>query len=302
MKKILTLAIPTNGAVDWVIPVLNSIYEQSVAEDLFEVVVTDNGEGDSLSKKIRAMLARHNNLVYKKTNAQLFMNQIEAFKLATGEYIKFVNHRTPLKEGTLNFLIDFARENVKEKPITYFLNGAYSPQHKNYKYSDFDTFAYELSYFSSWSGGIGCWKSDLKEILSNVKKQTLFPHLAFVYIDIPGRKYCIKENRIFDELPFDPQKKGNYDVFYAFGCEYVDLILDLYKKKSIEEDTKNHILNENEEFIISLYATYSILKKTCSYDLSSSRKSLNYYYSYKKIKIKSIVRVIKKAIKRIMHR
>ena len=42
-QPLISLCIPTNGVIEWVFPVLDSIYSQSVDNELFEVVVTDNG-------------------------------------------------------------------------------------------------------------------------------------------------------------------------------------------------------------------------------------------------------------------
>ena len=40
---LLSLCMPTNGISEWVFPSLDSIYNSSVDESLFEVIVTDNG-------------------------------------------------------------------------------------------------------------------------------------------------------------------------------------------------------------------------------------------------------------------
>lgn len=49
---LLSICIPTNGIVEWVIPVLKSIYSQKADNSLFEVVVTDNGNSSALSKAV----------------------------------------------------------------------------------------------------------------------------------------------------------------------------------------------------------------------------------------------------------
>ena len=38
MGPIISLCIPTNGVIEWIFPVLDSIYVQGVEENLFEVV------------------------------------------------------------------------------------------------------------------------------------------------------------------------------------------------------------------------------------------------------------------------
>ena len=41
---LISLCMPTNGVIEWVFPVLDSIFGQGVDDNLYEVVVTDNGD------------------------------------------------------------------------------------------------------------------------------------------------------------------------------------------------------------------------------------------------------------------
>lgn len=51
-KKLISLCIPTNGVIEWVFPVLESIYAQGVETALYEIVITDNGDNIEFKKKI----------------------------------------------------------------------------------------------------------------------------------------------------------------------------------------------------------------------------------------------------------
>ena len=53
-EPLLSLCIPTNGRVDWVGPLLSSIYSQQVDNSLFEVVITDNARNPELEKAVAA--------------------------------------------------------------------------------------------------------------------------------------------------------------------------------------------------------------------------------------------------------
>ena len=99
-EVVLSLCIPTNGISEWVFPVLDSIYGQANNLQKFEVVVTDNGNNSDFYKGMQEYCARYQNLRYEKTKAQGFTNQSDCFKLATGQLIKFVNHRMPLVKGS----------------------------------------------------------------------------------------------------------------------------------------------------------------------------------------------------------
>ena len=107
MGKLLSLCIPTYGVIEWIFPVLDSIYNQGVDEELFEVVITDNGKNEEFKHLINDYKNKHINLIYKETDAYSFLNEIESYKIASGDFIKFINHRTLMVEGSINYLSDF---------------------------------------------------------------------------------------------------------------------------------------------------------------------------------------------------
>ena len=79
-KKMLTLCIPTNGVLEWVFPVLDSIYMQGVDEALFEVVVTDNGKNELFEQGMREYEEKYANLIYRKTTAlEILLRMVKCF-------------------------------------------------------------------------------------------------------------------------------------------------------------------------------------------------------------------------------
>lgn len=57
-NTILSLCMPTNGVVEWVFPVLDSIFEQGCNSSDFEVVITDNGDNIEFKEKIKEYACR----------------------------------------------------------------------------------------------------------------------------------------------------------------------------------------------------------------------------------------------------
>ena len=98
-KLLLSICIPTNGIVDWVIPAIDSIYSQGVDISLYEVVVTDNGKKNDLQDAIKKY--NQPNFHYYKTDSQGFTNQIDAFEKCKGIFCKMLNHRSMLLPGSL---------------------------------------------------------------------------------------------------------------------------------------------------------------------------------------------------------
>lgn len=282
-SPLVSLCMPTNGVIEWVFPVLDSIYTQGCDCNDFEVVIADNGDNKEFNEKINIYSQQHPNLHYYKTNALPFINEIESYKNAKGQLLKFVNHRTLLLKGALQSLIELSKENIKEKPIIYFANGVLTKDNKVYKYDTFDQFVKNLSYWSSWSTGMTIWKEDFYKLPQDLSDfNELFPHTNVLFAEKNRGHYIIDNTIIFDEMPQGKKPKGDYDLFYAFGIEYPALILDLYRSNSITTETLKSVLNDNLVFIANLYILYFIRKEYCSYDLSGLDDIYGIFYTKKR--------------------
>lgn len=284
-KPLVSLCLPTNGVSEWVFPVLESIYSQAADNSLFEVVITDNGTNDEFKNRIREFKSSHSNLNYVETHAESFLNEIESYKRATGELIKFVNHRTKLNPGVINRLIDLARSESANKPVIYFSNGELELEKKLYEFSSFDEFVKSLSYWSSWSTGMTIWKEDFDKLPSDISAYNeLFPHTTVLFNERNRSKYIIDNSVIFDEIPQGNKPKGNYDLFYAFGVEYPGIISSLYRDGDITAATCKYVLSQNLNFVADLYYAYVVKKVYCSYSLDGLEDMYDIYYSRDEMK------------------
>ena len=300
-KPLVSLCMPTNGVIEWVFPVLDSIFKQSVDHELFEVVVTDNGNSQEFKKKIREYAANYSNLLYAETEALPFLNEIESYKLAKGQLIKFVNHRTLLVEGALQRLIDFVSDNISEKPIAYFANGVLELPKERCEFDNFDMFVRYLSYWSSWSTGMAIWKDDFVNLPRDISTfNELFPHTTVLFNDRNRNKYVIDNSTIMDEIPPGNRPKGNYDLFGAFAIEYPDIICGLLKDGSISIETYKHVLDQNLSFVIRMYWDYCVRKEVCSYDLSGLKQVWGIYYTKLDFFKKIISLMVEKVTSRII--
>lgn len=284
-QLLLSICIPTNGIPELVFPVLDSIFVQTeVSRELYEVVVMDNGNNQSFKQQMTDYAAKYNNIIYKQTNAQEFLSESECYKVAKGLFIKFINHRAKLLSGTLQYFVNFIEENKKECPAVYFSNGAIKGINGVVEYDTFDDYVKGLSYWSSWSTGMGFWKNDFDKIPKDIAFNTLFPHTTILFNEKNKSKYVIDNNLLLDEIQVGHANKGRYNLFYAFGVEYPGIICDLYREGSISAETFLKVKKENFGFVLSLYRDFVIKKVPCSYDLSRPEESLNVFYSLKAIK------------------
>lgn len=298
MDPIVSLCMPTNGVIEWVFPVLESIFSQDVNTSMFEVIVTDNGKNGEFKRRMREYSATHSNIVYDETDAILFLNEVESYKRANGKLIKFVNHRTLLLEGSLDYLIRFAKSHDEDRSIVYFSNGVLKMEKKQHEYDSFDQFVKHLSYWSSWSTGMAIWKEDFKKLPEDVSYfNELFPHTSVLFNERDRNKYIIDNSVIFNEIRPGKKPKGNYDLFYAFGVEYPWIICTLLRDKDISSTTFRYVRDENLGFIAGLYYNFCVRNKYCSYDLSGLENMFGVFYTRSQLMEKVAVVEREKAAK-----
>ena len=280
----LSICIPTNGVDDYIFEVLDSIYIQNVSEDLFEVIIMDNGVNVQFKNKMRLYAETKSNIYFYETDVELFMGEIESYKKANGKFIKFVNHRTKLLPGTINYYLSFIKKHQDNKPIIYFSNGVLRKNTVT-RFDSFDRFLYELSYWSSWSTGMGIWRDDLINLLrdSNTCINFFFPHTAFLLKNYPEREYIIDDTVMLVELRGENIEKGRYDLFYAFCFEYPLIICDLYRNKQIQVSTLKKILDNNLSLVAFFYRGFIMNEKKTNYDIAGFDDVEGIFYTREQI-------------------
>lgn len=298
-RPILSLCIPTNGIIEWVFPVLDSIYFQSENLDLFEVIVTNNGDNDEFHSLMIDYAKKYKNLIYKKTDAYMFHNQLETLKLASGEYLKFVNHRAVMVEGSVDKMIKIIAENMVEKPVMYFSNGALK---NDYEMKNFDDFVARLGRFASWTTGVGIWKSDYDCLPTDLKIDKISPHSCILFANRDRQNYKIYNFKFSEEIEKSHEKKGKYDLFKAFGVEEITITQNLYIDGDITAETFKSVKKDYRNFVAELYLAFCIRKKPCSYDLSGFNDAMGIYFNKYDIILRAYVIGFKRLIKKLIRR
>lgn len=298
-KTLLSLCIPTNGVLEWVVPVIESIYRDKQPTQYFEVIITDNGCNEDFELKMKEYEKSYDNFIYKKTSAIQFQNQIEAFNLAEGKLIKFVNHRMLFLPETLSYMLWFVRNNNDKKSPVYFSNGALKKVDEVEVYKNFDDYVNVLTYLSSWSAGIAIWKEDFDKIKEYNSYNDLFPHMELLFGIKDADEFVIINKKLMEEIHTHDTKKGNYNLFYAFSVEYLSLILEMYRKDYITLETFLNIKNDLKGFLADLYFKYIIQKKESSYDLTGYKSSIKVYYKPFEIYVSIIKIIVRKGIQKL---
>lgn len=271
-KILLSLCIPTNGVVEWVIPVINSIYDQGVDNALFEVVVTDNGENDDLEKAIKRV--KQNNFYYYRTNSKGFTNQIDAFEKCSGLFCKMLNHRSKMLPGSINALLSFIQKHQDKKPILYCAEGHAKGGEFIYC-ANTDEFVRHLGYYISWSAGTGAWRTDLK-CVKEKKADNLFPHTLFLFGLRDESEYVIW-NGIYETM-IGGVGKGGYDVFYTFGVRLLDIVNLLRINGRVGDTTFSELKKGLFCFLKDIYKYEVVLPTKHTFIIKNISQSLSIYY------------------------
>jgi hypothetical protein len=296
-QPILSLCLPTNGAVHWVIPTLEGIYSQGVDTSLFEVVITDNGENSKLSDAIQQF--DYPNLRYIQTNDSGFLNLITALKLGKGQYCKMLNHRGILVPGALQMMIDAVKHYSRNSPILYFSDGALGDADV-IACANTDEFVRTMHYYATWSGGVGVWQKDLERLNGLLLNET-FPQSALMFDIRPESEYVIC-NRKFQNMQ-DEEGKGGYDLFYAFAVEFPNIWRALLTQKRISTATFEYVMDKMYGFIYSLYCQEVLHKSKHTFIIQNVAKSIMENYGlkgYLRIVIEARVNQVKRKIKKLL--
>ena len=296
----LSLCLPTNGISEWVFPVLDSIFIQGVDPKIYEVIVTDNGNNKEFKQTMQEYLSRHKNLIYQETDAYLFKNQISALRLANGEYLKFINHRSLLKENSIRWMIELVKANIDKKPTIYLSNGTLK-NNKQVIYNNFNDFVAGLKELASWTTGVGVWKCDFKNIPENHEYNKISPHSDILFYNKDKNSYLIDDYCWSKEIDSSHQKKGNYDLYKCFACEELAITFNLYLNGYITSKTFRIVKKAYEELLVNLYYKFSIQKQPCSYNLNGFDDNINIFFNKKRIVIKAYIKFITAIIFKIIN-
>lgn len=275
-RPILSICLPTNGAIQWVLPTLESIYNQGVDLSLFEVIITDNGENSRLGEVLKNF--KYPNFRYIPTTDKGFLNLVTCLQKGTGLYNKMLNHRMIIKPGMLQKMIDVVNQYKDTKPVMYFLNGSIRKMPEFKECDNLDSFVYSMHLWVSWSAGIGFWDTDQAK-LSEIIPNEMFPNTSLLFEHRQKSKYIIW-NGVYGCMQ-DESGKGGYDLFHTFAVVLNDIVLELYKQSRITKRTYRYVKKQIFHFLCMLYYAEVVNAKTSTRDfiINNIKQSVCKYYN-----------------------
>ncbi len=254
---ILSICIPTNNRVEILRKTLNSIFEQKISPELFEVCVSDNSRTDETKELIQNEFSHIPNLVYNQSSCEGFLNSIEALRLGRGTLLKLHNDYSMFNADALVRMIKVVQKYADDRPPIFFSMGTLKKGDTVQEYNDFNAFLYAVSYWSTWSSAFSVWKMDFDEFESkSIPVDHMFPHTSVLFYMTQKKKYIVDDFSYVTNLEL--KKKGGYNLINNFVNLYLSMVEELLKNGYIKQMTYNKIENAIIKFSASWYSTVKL--------------------------------------------
>ena len=122
MEKQLSIIIPIYKVEKYIRPCIESVIQQGLEEDHYEIILVDDGTPDRSMEQVADIIDSHTNVrVVHQENQGLSAARNSGMAIATGEYILFLDSDDMLVDGSLLPLLEKAMETKADMVIAHYL-------------------------------------------------------------------------------------------------------------------------------------------------------------------------------------
>jgi hypothetical protein len=186
-------------------------------------------------------------IIYSKNSINTKDRNFElSLSKGKGEYLKLNTDYQEHLDGSLEFIVNEIKANLKYKPNLFFMNGALG-LNKKILNSGRDQFLSFTSYYSTWIGMYGIWRSDFESI----KEFGRAADLQLAQLDNIYRVLAIKPDFVIMDVKIfrsaNLKSKRNYDLLTVFLDNYNQVLSSHVedggiKQKTLHQDIKKILL------------------------------------------------------------
>ena len=134
-----------------------------------------------------------------------------------------------------------------------------------------------MSYYSSWSAGIGIWEKD-KQILEKIECNEMFPNTSLLFEMRQESEYVIW-NKKYQNMMDEPTK-GGYNIFHTFAVVFLDLLNDLERRGRISSSTFRSVKNDLRMFLSMWCYNIVCTPNQYTFSIDGYKKHILIYYNY----------------------
>ena len=102
MTKQLSIIVPFYNVEQYIRPFFESVFRQGLQDDIYEMIVVNDGSTDHSMEQVADLFSQHNNItVISQQNQGQSVARNNALKRAVGEYVLFLDSDDLLIDNTL---------------------------------------------------------------------------------------------------------------------------------------------------------------------------------------------------------
>ncbi|MDX7863123.1 glycosyltransferase family 2 protein [Aeromonas caviae] len=273
----LSICIPTKDRLTYLQETINSIINDGCDTSEFEIVISDNSDGDDTKNYAVTLQAQGINIVYYKNPIKGFYNSIEALKLGNGALLKLHNDYSSFMLGQFRGFLKQAKDNISRKPLIFFSNGTLKIELGKKNFTSKDLFIRATSFQNTWSSGFSIWKSQLGKIEhARQDVDAMFPHTS-IFLNACAEEFVIDDRIYFKNIAV--KNKGGYNIFYNFCVLYLDMIKDKLNRREITKITYLTIKYKLFlQFVAPWYYKTIYTEQGYTFDPSNAKYNISYAY------------------------
>lgn len=255
---LLSICIPTKNRAAVLQKSLQSIVSQDIfteREDI-EIVVCDNASEDNTEQITQEFIALFKGKIrYHRNSVDIEdYNFEQSLRHGQGEFLKLANDSLDWLPGSLEKMIRLVEMTQPLKPVLFFLNQTRPTEEAITAVNDLDSLLQTTSYFITWIGAFGIWKSQLNEMNDFSRHATL----KLVQVDTLLRLMNKSKTAYICNLPFfkvlPTGPKGGYNIAEVFGKNYLRILRQF--KDQITDSTMSMLKREIlEKHILPFYCS-----------------------------------------------
>ena len=118
----LSIIVPVYNVEPYIRPCIESIFNQGLNENDYEVIIVNDGSTDKSMEMITDIISQHNNIIIiNQENQGLSMARNNGIEKASGEYIQFVDSDDLLIDNSLPYLLNQALASKADLVIADFI-------------------------------------------------------------------------------------------------------------------------------------------------------------------------------------
>jgi acetyltransferase-like isoleucine patch superfamily enzyme len=225
---LLSICIPTKNRAMILQKSLQSIVSQDifVERDDIEIVICDNASTDNTADVTDEFANQFKGRIryYRNSTDIEDANVEQVLRHGQGQFLKLANDSLSWMPGSIENMIRLVEMTISLKPILFFLNQSKPTEEVITEVHDIDSFLKIVSFYISWIGSFGIWKTQLDQISDFSRHAKLkLPQVDVILRQMSTTKMAYVCNLpMFQVISTGP--KGGYNIAEVFGTNYLAIL------------------------------------------------------------------------------